>query len=276
MRASAAHPAVATLQYSPLSTPQAHPDPVPADTAPDPRSPDAAPRFDPRHPLALGLAAMRAYFVPGLILWAAGLAIVLAYFFAPPVQSWLDRVGALKHSLGVWYSIPALAFFAGFLPFCLQALSADRRRTFALSQLAFLVVFWGIKGAEVDLLYRLQVVLFGDNRAPLTVVQKVAVDQFVYVPLWAIPSTVLPYLWANKGFRLGPVREALGGRWYRDLVLPVMLGNWMVWIPAVSLIYLFPEPLQLPMQNIIACLWACMMLFMGHAEAAAMPDVTDE
>jgi hypothetical protein len=40
----------------------------------------------------------------------------------------------------------------------------------------------------------------------------------------------------------------------------------------VSLIYLFPPPLQLPIQNLIACLWACMMLFMGHVEAAAAPD----
>ena len=237
-----------------------------ADPGEDPRK-----LLDRRHPLALGIAAMRAYLVPGMILWAIGLAIVLAYFFAPPVQHWLDRVGSIKDTYGVWYSMPALAFFGGLLPFGLQGLSADRRRSFAVSQLAFLVVFWGIKGAEVDLLYRLQGVMFGTGREPWTIVKKVVVDQFVYVPLWAMPTMVIPYLWANKGFRLGPVGRALRGRWYRELVVPVMLGNWMVWIPAVSLIYLFPPPLQLPIQNIIACLWACMMLFMGRAEAAAEP-----
>ncbi len=234
---------------------------------------DPAKLLHDRSPWALGIAAMKAYLLPGVILWCVGLAIVLGYFFVEPVRGLLDRVGAVKAEYGLWYSIPALAFFAGFLPFCFQALSADRRRSFAMGQLVFLLIFWGSKGAEVDLLYRLQVVLFGDNREPWTIVKKVVVDQLVYVPVWAIPSTVIPYLWANKGFRWAPVSRALRGRWYRQLVLPVMLSNWMVWIPAVSMVYLFPPPLQLPIQNIIACLWACMVLFMGHAEAAATPDV---
>ncbi len=210
--------------------------------------------------------AIWANLLPGAILWAFGTAVVVGYYFWPAFAEVLSRIGAFKQRHGLMYSIPALAIFAGLIPFGLQVLQRDRRKDFSPAYLAFLLAFWGWKGAEVDLLYRGQAAVFGDNSAPTTVLLKVLVDQFVYVPLWAAPTMALCYLWANRGYRRAPLREALRGRWYRRVVVPILIPNWLVWIPAVSLIYMLPEALQFVAQNLVACLFACMLMFLSRHE----------
>ncbi len=57
------------------------------------------------------------------------------------------------------------------------------------------------------------------------------------------------------------VKAALKQKPFFDRVIPLMIANWVVWIPAVSLIYLFPLPLQLPLMNIILALWCLILTF---------------
>jgi hypothetical protein len=56
-------------------------------------------------------------------------------------------------------------------------------------------------------------------------------------------------------------KAALKQKPFFDRVIPLMIANWVVWIPAVSLIYLFPLPLQLPLMNIILALWCLILTF---------------
>jgi hypothetical protein len=214
----------------------------------------------------LTVASLRANVVPGLILWVFGLAIVIGYYYWPAFAEALGAVGRVKQRYGLWYSIPALALFAGLVPFAFQRLQRDREKNFSPAYLLFLLIFWGVKGAEVDLLYRAQAAMFGDNPEPITLVRKVLVDQFVYVPIWAVPSMAFGYLWANRGFRASALRDGFQGRWYRRIVVPILIPNWLVWIPAVTLIYLLPEALQFVVQNLVACLFSCMLLFLSRHE----------
>ncbi|MDX1682278.1 MAG: hypothetical protein R3336_04065, partial [Phycisphaeraceae bacterium] len=137
----------------------------------------------------------------------------------------------------------------------------DQDKSRGISWLVFLTVFWATKGIEVDLLYRLQTWMFGDGRDPATLVVKVLVDQGVYVPIWAIPSTVLAFHLHDCRYRLKHAWQTLGPHWYRRRVVPLMLANLGVWIPAVTLIYCMPAPLQLPTQNLVLCLWSLMVIF---------------
>lgn len=223
----------------------------------------------------LTLAALRANVLPGLVIWAVGAAVVIGYYHWPACREVLEQVGRFKQAYGLMFSIPSLALFAGVVPFVLQLLQRDAATNFSWRFFLFLLVFWGYKGAEVDGLYRLQVSMFGDNAQPTTLVAKVLFDQLIYVPIWAVPSMVMSYLWAHNGFNFKALREALGGRWYRRTILPILLPNWMVWFPAVTLIYMLPEPLQLPVQNLVACLFSCMLLFLTRHEdevAAPLPE----
>ncbi|MDY7107501.1 MAG: hypothetical protein SYC29_02585, partial [Planctomycetota bacterium] len=132
------------------------------------------------------------------------------------------------------------------------------------------------KGIEVDALYRLQATMFGEGARIGIILPKVLIDQFVYVPLWAVPSTVIAYLWRDCGYRLPALRRHLGRRWYRRRVVPLMLSNWGVWVPTVAIIYCLKLPLQLPVQNLILCLWALLVMFLTDEETLETPLSGDE
>jgi hypothetical protein len=213
-------------------------------------------------PLRQGLAAARANLLPGLILQAVALAVLLAYYFWPAARAGLEEVAALKERYGYGFSMVSTAIAGGLLPILFQQAfrTPDARQN--LKALPFFILFWGWKGAEVDLLYRTHATLFGDDAALLTILYKSLVDQFVYVPFWAVPTMVLGYLWRESGYSFRELRRRLGSQWYRRRGLPVLLSNWGVWIPVVAIIYALPAALQVPLQNLALCLWVLMLLYL--------------
>jgi len=220
--------------------------------------------------LRQGFDAFKANAVAAVILWIVGTAIVVSYYTLEPFHETLNDVAAFKDHVGIFYAMAAMALFCGLIPYCMQGLQRGGRRNFAPRYLVFLLIFWAIKGIEVDMLYIIQAELFGHDNHPLTIAPKILVDQFVYVPFWAVPTMVLGMMWASHGYSVARVRQRMAGNWYRHLILPVMVTNWFVWVPSVVLIYTLPTALQLPVQNIIACMWVLMVMFMtGDREAAS-------
>jgi hypothetical protein len=214
-----------------------------------------------RPPLfAQGIAAARANLIPGIVLWIVAVGIVLSYYFLPAAQAFFQEVARLKSTYGYAFSFISTALFGGLVPFVFAV--ATRTGAAPVSYVVFAVIFWGLKGLEFDTLYRVQALLFGDSAAPSTVAVKVLADQLIYSPFWGAPSMVLVYLWKQSGFSLSATRSQLDRHWYRDRVAPVLVSNWALWVPAVTCIYLLPEPLQLPLQNIVLCFWVLMVMFM--------------
>jgi hypothetical protein len=79
---------------------------------------------------------------------------------------------------------------------------------------------------------------------------------------------VIGYMFKDSGYSIRRTRLNLGPHWYRRRGLPLMLANWGVWIPTVICIYCLPTPLQLPIQNIVLCMWCLMILFITHHDDA--------
>lgn len=211
-------------------------------------------------PVARGIAAARANLLPGIVLWIVGFFVVLSYYFWPPAEAAFMRVGNLKVEYGFGFAAVSTALFGGVLPFFFQKLQVGDIRPAPWKHLPFMVAFWAFRGVEVDALYRLQALVFGDEAAFGVVVRKVLADQFIYCPFWCVPTMVLLFLWNDSGFSFRRTRARLGARWYYRRVLPVMISNWGVWIPAVAFIYLLPQPLQLPLQNIVVCFWVLLLM----------------
>jgi hypothetical protein len=229
----------------------------PVAPAPPVPPPSATPA---RGPLAQGLEATRANLLPALILQIAAVMIVFGYYFVPPVHGVLESLSQLRHRHGYVFSAVSTLTAAGLLPFFLQYLQRDGRRFLLARHLPFILLFWAVKGMESDAFYRLQALVFGDNPYALTVVGKVVVDQFIYTPLWGVPCTVAVYRLKDVGFDLRqwdvlPLRV-----FYRRRILAALITTWAIWIPAVTVIYCLPLPLQLPLQNIVMCLWVLIFL----------------
>jgi hypothetical protein len=211
-------------------------------------------------PWAVGRHSLRALLVPGLVLQAVALSVVLAYYFMP-------ASGALFAQLAQWQSTGGFAFSAastvvcgGLLPFLFLRLHPDTRGAHPWPHLVFFIIYWAWKGAEVDLWYRIMSVWYGPGHDVATVACKVLSDQFGYNPLYATPVSALCFAWKDAGFRWAPVAADLrAGRWYYRRVLPVLLPLWAIWIPVVACVYSLPSPLQMPLFNIVLCFWS--MLF---------------
>ncbi len=205
-------------------------------------------------------AALKQNLLPGLVLQAFALAIVLIYFFIPAAQPVYAWFGVLKHDYGFIYAFFATAFFGGFIPFVYLWVTKrlDRsRNVFAL--LMFYVIFWGLKGIEVDFFYQLQGGWFGYENDITTIAIKVAVDQFLYSALWAAPTITVAYLWLEYGFNVRACGAALTKSFFLVKIPTVIFSNWLVWIPAVSIVYSMPQDLQIPLFNIVLCFWVLIL-----------------
>lgn len=214
------------------------------------------------------LAGLRANLLPGLILWTFAFSILLLYYFNPAMNLFLTELAALKDRFGYRFSLISTALFGGLLPFLVSNLFWKNKEAWQL--VFFYLVFWGYKGLEVDFLYRLQAGIFGENPGALQIVFKVLVDQFIYVPIIAIPIMVLLFIWKEEGFSLKKTRLKLKQNWLSTRVLPVMLTNWFIWIPAVSIIYTLPLALQLPFQNLVLLFFSLVMIFMSRKKTAVI------
>jgi hypothetical protein len=206
------------------------------------------------------VAALKQNILPGLVLQFFALAIVLVYFFVPGSQPLYSWFGVLKHDYGFAYAFIATAVFGGLIPFLyLYATKGLDKNRNLYGLLFFYLVFWGLKGMEVDFFYQLQGMWFGYENTFKTIAQKTAVDQFIYSAFWAAPSITIVYLWVECGYDFRAWWAALDRKFFGVKIPTVILSNWMVWFPAVSIVYSMPQDLQIPLFNLVLCFWVLLL-----------------
>lgn len=215
------------------------------------------------HPVALWHIAMQSLRVllrPGLVLQSAAIGLVLCYYFVPATAGFFAQLAHWQTTGGFTFSALSTALCGGLLPFLFLRLNPATRDANPWPHLAFYLLFWAWKGAEVDLWYRFLGWLYGTDTGTGTIVRKVLTDQFGFNPLYASPIGNICFAWKDAGFRWAPVAADLrAGRWYARTVLPVLLAVWFLWIPVTACVYSLPAPLQMPLFNIVLCFWS--MLF---------------
>lgn len=211
------------------------------------------------------LAALKKNLLPGMVLQLFAASILIIYFFVPaskPVFSWF---GLLKQEYGFLYSFIATAIFGGLIPFLYLWLSNNITPGRSISGLlVFYLVFWGLKGMEVDLFYRLQADWFGTDNDIKTIVTKMAVDQFLYSSLWAAPGITFVYLWMESNWSIRASMQRIDKDFFCVKIPTVILSNWLVWIPAVCVVYAMPGELQIPLFNLVLCFWVLLVAVLNR------------
>ncbi|MER2490419.1 hypothetical protein [Catenovulum sediminis] len=216
--------------------------------------------------------AIKKNLVPGIVLQSFAVIIGLCYFYVPSCQPYFSLLATLKYDLGSVYAFFATALFGGLIPFIyLMTTKQFANREDFIKLFLFYFLFWGVKGVEVDLFYQLQGYWFGYQNDFMTIATKTSVDQFIYSALWAAPSIAIAYLWMEHGFSIKDTRLALN-RTFLTLTLPAtILSNWLVWIPAVSIVYLMPADLQIPLFNLVLCFWVLMLAVLNKKADTDVP-----
>lgn len=206
--------------------------------------------------LSEGLVAFKKNLLPASILWFFGICVLCTYYFIPELRWIFDSVEELKNNTGLYFLFFSTGFFGAILP-ALFSTYILKQYPFPYIKTFVLFLFWAIKGIEVEYFYRFQHWAFQDN-----ILLKIAFDEFIYVPLWGLASVALFYYWVDCDYSIKTFKQKLGKHWYRDRIARVLIPNWSVWIPAVCIIYLLPQPLQLPLQNITLAFWVMILAYL--------------
>ncbi len=203
--------------------------------------------------------ALRANLLPGLLLQGVMAAMAAAYFLHPPTRHFFEDLSGLKSRWGLLFSFTGTSLASALLPELLRLLlprGTERENEQGLAtRLLFAIPFWGIIGMQVDLFYRLQFHVFGPSDTPGVIVTKVLVDALVYCPLLAIPEAVCVFLWRDHNFTHRGFLGWTPAQFYALKIFPVLLANWMVWIPLICLIYSLPPALGIPFFIVAQSFW---------------------
>jgi hypothetical protein len=206
-------------------------------------------------------SAIGANLLPGLCLQLFALTIGLSYFYWPVSQQTFQFFADLKVEYGAWYAVISTSIFGGLLPFLYLFLSG-KIRFLPIAQLLFYIIIWAALGGLINGFYGLQIVLFGEGTDWLTILKKTSFDQFVFTVFVTSPFIALAFLWKDQQFNWQKTKMH-----FDDLVkvqIPTtIVTTWIIWIPAVSLIYMMPSNLQIPLFNLVLCFFVLILAILN-------------
>lgn len=198
-------------------------------------------------------AAVRQNQVPCVLLNALVIALVSSYYWWPPVAGMWEAVGAFQTRWSFAFSCVSTVFAAAVMPFFVQWAMGTLPAADRLKRLLLRMLFWGYRGMEIDLFYRLQGLLFGHGNDAATLAKKVFVDQFVASTLWFVPTYVIALRWIDQGGSWSRLWASLDRDFWTRTCPTVLVTNWLIWLPALVLVYSLPAPLQFPLFSIVMC-----------------------
>ena len=205
-------------------------------------------------------------------LLAAMGAVVIIYYTWPTGATVLTRYATWQHAGGLLRTGLAAGFAGGILSELSLVVLRDRGR-FSLTHLEnmvfrFTVFFFG--GMLVSVFYVYQAYWFGDGTSWRILLPKVLVDQFVFSVFWSTTYQTLTFRWQVLRYSVPRLWSELNGKFVIERMLPVLVTNWMFWIPGVVLVYSMPLSLQMPLSIFATAMWS--ILLAGLATPAGTPD----
>ncbi len=219
-------------------------------------------------------AAFRQNWLPCVLLNVLAVALVVSYYRWPALAGMWSAIGAFKTRWSFLFSCFSTMFAAAVMPFFVQWAmgtlpGGDKGRKLGLRML-----FWGYRGMEIDLFYRAQGWIFGQGNDPATLVTKVAVDQFVMSPAWFVPTYVIALRWIEQGGSWARLRRSLDRDFWTRTLPTVLVTNWLIWIPALALVYSLPAPLQFPLFAVVMCLFILVVTLLARDSQEPLPEGT--
>lgn len=209
-------------------------------------------------------AAFRQNRVPCVLLNVIAVCLVWSYYQWPAVAGLWESVGLFRTRWSYAFSFGSTAVAAAILPMGVQWMMGTLPPHDRLQRLVRLTLFWGYRGMEIDLLYRVQAYLFGQGNDAKTLVCKVSMDQFVYSTIWAVPTYLIALRWIDLGCSWQRTRATLGRHFWTRTFPTVLITNWLVWIPTASLVYSLPGPLQFPLFSMVMCFFILIVTLLAR------------
>lgn len=201
-----------------------------------------------------------------LALESAMAVLVAIYYFWPTGTAILSRYAAWQQSGGILVAALATAVAGGVISELSLVYFQDRGRwsTAHVENLCFKSVLFFINGGIVYLFYARQAVWFGQGAAWSVLLPKICADQFGFTVIWSLPYMTLLTRWQALRYSGMRLWAELNWHFVTDRMLPILVTNWMFWIPGVSLIYSMPLNLQSPLFIFATAIWGILLPAVGR------------
>jgi len=215
-----------------------------------------------------GIAAVRRYWAPFLLIQAAVAALVVLYYQIPDVQAFADRIGAFKKASGILFAAIGGFVAGGIVPEIAKAVTGRIKAydRIWIKNMLFAGLIYAVVAIEVDLFYQLQAFMFGHGIEVGTVLTKLAVDMFLFSPILCMPTGIVMVDWRRNGYRPIPTVRGIHRIWYRERVIPAMIPGWAFWIPFLCAVYALPLTLQIPICLLGEAAWSLVFIFIANEE----------
>lgn len=187
--------------------------------------------------------------------------VVVAYYFWLPATTFLHSYAVWQRQGGLLLSAAATALAGGVLSELSLVYLQDRGRWTAahFENMGFKLFMFFITGSMVYEFYLLQAIWFGDGASWNVLVPKILVDQFLYTAFLAVPLVTIMLRWQALRYSGRKLWKELNWHFVDERMLPVLVTNWMFWIPGVTLIYSMPQILQSPLFIFATAIWGLLL-----------------
>jgi hypothetical protein len=201
--------------------------------------------------------------VPALFLQAIAASLLCLYFFVPALRPGFDSISELKTRTDPWFAMITTSVFGGLIPWAVSHARGRHPTGRGLQHLIAMLIYWACTGAIVDALYTLQDQWFGSGRDLATLMKKMLVDQGPFNLIWATPVCLTFFGWKETDFDWKQFRAVHSWPVIRQKYLTIQISCWIVWIPAVTMIYAMPQGLQQPLFNLVICFFSLLLVFLN-------------
>lgn len=202
--------------------------------------------------------AFKQNWLPAFFLQGFALSLAYCFYYVPSALFVFNYIAAAKQEAGIYFAIASTALFGGFIP-CLYLWLTHKIKQQIVFQFVFYIVVWAILGALVDIFYQQQSIWFGDAVDMQTIAKKAAVDQFIFSALLTCPCLTVAYLWKDCHFNWQQTRTFINRKLFVEKIPTTVITNWLIWFPAVAIIYSMPANIQIPLFNLVLCFFVLLL-----------------
>lgn len=219
----------------------------------------------------IGWESAKADFRPLLVLWGFACLLTAGYFGVEPLRAAAGRLGDVMRTAGWRGAFASQLFFHGVVPWAFFRLFRTIRPPRPALVSAAIALWSATLGIVCFGLFHLQDALFGTGTDVLTLVKKMAFDQFVFVVFLAAPLNATFYFWVGRNFSVRRIRADWPRNWLGEILQPNLLANWVIAIPTVTLTYAFPVELRVVFMGLVGAFWCLVCVQIGARSSAPAP-----
>ena len=198
---------------------------------------------------------------------------VAIYYCWPAGAAVLSRFARWQYAGGILTAGLAMSFAGGVLSeLSVVYLLEKGRWTLAhLDNTGFKLIFFFINGSIVYEFYIWQAFWFGDGASWSVLLPKIVVDQCIYSVFWSTPFQTIVFRWHRLGYSGRKVWSEMDLDFVVERMLPILVTNWLFWIPGMTFIYSMPLILQMPLAIFATAIWSVLLSTVSRQERSVVP-----